>query len=55
MATAHKSGSLNEKPITPESLQSAVSTYYRMMGWDPETGEPTKAKLDELDIAWVKE
>ncbi|MBW2622978.1 MAG: aldehyde ferredoxin oxidoreductase family protein [Deltaproteobacteria bacterium] len=55
MAAPHKSGSLNEKPITPESLQSAVSAYYSMMGWDPETGEPTKAKLDELDIAWVKE
>jgi len=25
-----------------------------MMGWDPQTGAPTQAKLDELDIAWVK-
>jgi len=24
-----------------------------MMGWDPETGKPTLAKLQELDIAWV--
>ena len=55
MATSHKSGSLNEKPITPEALRSAVSAYYGMMGWDPETGEPSAAKLDELDIAWVKE
>ena len=55
MATPHKSGSLNEKPITPEALESAITTYYSLMGWDPETGEPTEAKLHELDIAWVKE
>jgi hypothetical protein len=24
-----------------------------MMGWDKNTGIPTKAKLDELDIGWA--
>ena len=25
------------------------------LGWDPQTGEPTEAKLHELDIAWAAE
>ena len=55
MAAPHLSGTLNEKPVSPEILDAAVTTFYGMMGWDPETGEPTKAKLNELDIAWVGE
>ncbi len=53
MNTAHASGTLNEKPVSPEVLDAAVSTFYGMMGWDPGTGEPSEAKLEELDIAWV--
>jgi aldehyde:ferredoxin oxidoreductase len=30
-----------------------VTLFYGLMGWDPVTGEPTQAKLHELDIAWV--
>ena len=55
MATPHVSGSLNEKPVLPEVLDEAVSTFYGMMGWDTETGVPTQARLHELDIAWVAE
>lgn len=51
----HVSGTLNEKPVDPEALQEAITLFYGMMGWDPETGEPTEAKLHELDIAWVKD
>ncbi len=47
------SGSVNEEPIDPEVLEEAKETFYAMMGWDPETGVPTEAKLQELDIAWV--
>ncbi len=32
-----------------------LSVYYGMMGWDPQTGEPTAAKLHELDIGWLAE
>ena len=55
MATPHVSGSLNEEPVTPEELDAAVGMFYGMMGWDPETGEPTEATLQQLDIAWVLE
>jgi aldehyde:ferredoxin oxidoreductase len=55
IAEPHVSGSLNEKPVAPEVLDTAVTTYYGMMGWDPRTGEPTEARLHQLDIAWVKD
>ncbi len=51
----HKSGTVNEKPVDPEVLQEAITTFYGMMGWDPQTGVPTRAKLQELDIAWVED
>ena len=55
MRTPHKSGTVNEAPIDPEVLDEAVSTFYGMMGWDPETGAPTLAKLQDLDIEWAAE
>jgi aldehyde:ferredoxin oxidoreductase len=39
----------------PEALDAAITTYYSMMGWDPDTGQPSEVKLHELDIAWVRE
>ncbi len=35
------------------SLQEALDKYYRMYGWDPETGIPTRERLEELDIGWT--
>ena len=55
MNTPHKSGTLNERPVDPEVLAQSVSTFYGMMGWDPETGVPTLARLQQLDIEWVAE
>jgi len=55
MRMPHKSRTLNEKPIDPEVLDENLSTFYGMMGWDPQTGVPTLAKLQELDIEWVAE
>jgi len=46
---------INEKPIDPEVLDENLSTFYGMMGWDTETGRPTLAKLQELDIEWAAE
>ena len=53
MQLPHKSGTVNEKPVDPEVLYDNISTYYGMMGWDPETGVPTVAKLQDLDIEWT--
>jgi aldehyde:ferredoxin oxidoreductase len=53
MSEPHVSGSVNEVPVEEEELQTAVTQFYSMMGWDAETGEPTETKLQELEIAWV--
>jgi aldehyde:ferredoxin oxidoreductase len=55
MQQSHVSRTLNEVPVDPQVLDDAVGLYYGMMGWDPQTGIPTDAKLHELDVAWVYE
>ncbi len=39
--------------ISPQELEDAKDMYYRMAGMDVETGNPTRAKLESLDLAWV--
>ena len=41
--------------VSKQELQEALTLYYSMMGWDPDSGVPTLGKLLELDIAWVKD
>jgi len=55
MAQPHLTPVGNAEPVTPEALDAAVTMYYGIMGWDPQTGVPPAAKLDELDIAWAGE
>ena len=55
MQNYHLSGSVTEEPVTPEELQAGITLFYEMMGWDPETGVPTSAKLAELELSWVEE
>jgi aldehyde:ferredoxin oxidoreductase len=40
------------KGIDPVKFTEARKTYYRLMGWD-ESGMPTLARLEELDIGWA--
>ena len=54
MSEYHVSGALNEKPVTVEVLNEAITTFYGMMGWDPQTGAPTDGKLHDLDLAWAR-
>jgi aldehyde:ferredoxin oxidoreductase len=39
--------------IDRAALQQAKGWFYGMMGWDPQTGVPTRNKLDELGVSWV--
>ena len=41
--------------MDPDELAQAFDTYYAMAGWDMASGTPTRAKLEELGIAWVAE
>ena len=50
-----QSGPLKGVAIGREEMDRAIHTYYKMMGWDPETGVPTVEKLEELDLGWAVE
>jgi aldehyde:ferredoxin oxidoreductase len=47
------SGPLSKTALDKDEFDKAKRLYYGMMGWDPDTGIPTRAKLEELDIAWA--
>jgi aldehyde:ferredoxin oxidoreductase len=36
-------------------VEAALDQYFEICGWDTKTGNPTRAKLDELGLAWVAE
>jgi len=36
-----------------DEVESALDKYIEICGWDVKTGNPTRAKLDELDLGWV--
>lgn len=48
-----RNGALADGGIDREELQEAVHMYYGMMGWDEETGVPTRGTLERLDIGWA--
>lgn len=41
--------------VPKKDFEKAVKTYYEMMNWSPETGNPTPGKLSELGLGWVLE
>lgn len=48
-------GPLKGVAIGKDDLDKAIQTYYKIMGWDEETGVPTREKLAELGVEWVAE
>ena len=40
-------------PLDREAFADSLTLYYGMMGWDEETGIPTRAKLEELGVGWA--
>jgi aldehyde:ferredoxin oxidoreductase len=39
--------------VDPEAFSMMLDRYYRMMGWDRETGNPSRGKLEELGLEWT--
>jgi aldehyde:ferredoxin oxidoreductase len=39
--------------VTVEEIEQAKDLYFEMAGWEVATGNPTREKLEELDIGWV--
>ena len=46
-------GKSDGKFVTVEEIEQAKDMYFEMAGWDVKTGNPTREKLEELDIGWV--
>ncbi len=53
MFVALENGALKGQKIDRNQFRDALNLYYRMAGWDPDTGRPTRAKLAELDLEWL--
>ena len=47
------SGPLSKTALDKVEFDKAKRIYYRMMGWDSDTGIPTREKLEELDVGWA--
>jgi aldehyde:ferredoxin oxidoreductase len=47
---AFKSGPLAGVELTEESFNWAKRRYYELMKWDPETGEPSRECIEELEL-----
>lgn len=41
------------KHVERESFDRMLEQYYALMGWNPETGNPTSGKLIELGLEWT--
>lgn len=39
--------------ITPDQFEQSLDTYYRLAGWDKETGNPTPETIKRLGLEWV--
>ncbi len=43
----------DNQALDRDSFRRAQQSYYRLVGWDPETGVPTYDKLAELGVSWA--
>lgn len=50
-----ESGTMKGVRIDSNEFRKALLDYYQMVGWDPVTGIPIHAKLEELNIGWIKD
>lgn len=39
--------------LDPAVIEGALDEYYRLAGWDRQTGNPTPETLDRLGLAWI--
>jgi aldehyde:ferredoxin oxidoreductase len=53
MFQALHGGASDGVALDPAKLEQSLTQYYEMCGWDPQTGAPTRAALESLDLAWV--
>ena len=47
-------GPLQNRAVEAGPLREAIHAYYGIMGWDPDTGVPTRGKLQQLGLEWAE-
>ncbi len=50
-----RGGALEGTALDRQQFAKMKDLYYRMCGWDPNTGDPTEEKLAELDLLALRE
>ena len=48
-----RAGALKEVAVDLPKMEEAKHAYYKLMGWEADSGLPTSEKLQELGIGWV--
>ncbi|MBI3732288.1 MAG: aldehyde ferredoxin oxidoreductase, partial [Chloroflexi bacterium] len=48
-----QNGALAGVAIPRDDFERALTELYRLKGWDPQTGAPTRERLRALDIEWA--
>jgi aldehyde:ferredoxin oxidoreductase len=48
-----ENGALEGHSMPREEFEEALTNLYRIKGWNPESGIPTKARLGELSLDWA--
>ncbi|KON27048.1 hypothetical protein AC480_04920 [miscellaneous Crenarchaeota group archaeon SMTZ1-55] len=51
--TPQTSGALSATAVNPDQLRRGIHLYYEMVGWNKETGVPTRTTLEQLDVGWA--
>jgi aldehyde:ferredoxin oxidoreductase len=50
---ALENGLLEGESIDHDMFLAARARLYQIKGWDPETGIPTRARLESLSLGWA--
>jgi len=51
--TPLENGALEGQVFPRDEFEIALSNLYNLKGWDPETGIPTRKRLEELSLGWA--
>jgi aldehyde:ferredoxin oxidoreductase len=53
--TGLENGPLEGNAIPREDFEQSLTTLYGLKGWNPETGVPTRERLESLSLGWAAE
>jgi aldehyde:ferredoxin oxidoreductase len=42
-----------QQAVDPNKMAESIRSYYYLMGWNPETGVPTRHTLERLGVGWA--